>query len=199
MANTNLKDIISRKESAKGFKLVRKSHRCFDAGPVVCYGQGPYSLHRGQKTSTRQSWRRGCTMVSVRALQTGRVKVKPDFMRARGGAVSQTFRVLFGRQWSEWLPIYVWIIEHPSPIRSPSKSPKDVSSANPASLPRLLQTTSASLFSSPPFLPSLIFTFRPLLSSPPSFSKNLTRTRPGKRLKATERSELWYLGKMIHQ
>jgi glyoxylase-like metal-dependent hydrolase (beta-lactamase superfamily II) len=52
-------------------------------------------------------------MIKIHALQTGRVRIKQSQMeRALGGPL----RVLFDPEWSEWLPIHAWVIEHPEGI-----------------------------------------------------------------------------------
>jgi glyoxylase-like metal-dependent hydrolase (beta-lactamase superfamily II) len=49
-------------------------------------------------------------MIRVYPIQTGYARLRPTQARRRpGGPV----RVLFDRDWTEWLPIYVWLIEHP--------------------------------------------------------------------------------------
>jgi glyoxylase-like metal-dependent hydrolase (beta-lactamase superfamily II) len=52
-------------------------------------------------------------MTKVHALSTGRVQVRNAQRESRGG--SQAARVghmLFDPDWSEWLPVHVWLIEH---------------------------------------------------------------------------------------
>lgn len=48
--------------------------------------------------------------ITVHAIQTGRVKIKKAQQQRRAGGM---LRVLTGDEWSDWLPIYVWLIEHP--------------------------------------------------------------------------------------
>jgi glyoxylase-like metal-dependent hydrolase (beta-lactamase superfamily II) len=49
-------------------------------------------------------------MVRVRAIQTGYARLRPaQARRRRGGAL----RVLLDRDWTDWLPIHAWLIEHP--------------------------------------------------------------------------------------
>jgi N-acyl homoserine lactone hydrolase len=49
-------------------------------------------------------------MVRVRAIQTGYARLRPAQSRRRpGGAL----RVLLDRDWTDWLPIHAWLIEHP--------------------------------------------------------------------------------------
>src|SRR5262245_45649855 len=49
-------------------------------------------------------------MVRVRSIQTGYARLRPaQACRRPGGAL----RVLLDRAWTDWLPIYSWLIEHP--------------------------------------------------------------------------------------
>lgn len=51
--------------------------------------------------------------VNIHAVQTGTVQIKTtQRIRKPGGLL----RVLTDSQWTEWLPIYVWIIDHPEGI-----------------------------------------------------------------------------------
>ena len=53
-------------------------------------------------------------MIRIHVIQTGRVKIKAVQRRREGsGGLGQ---VLLSRSWTEWLPIYAWIIEHPEGI-----------------------------------------------------------------------------------
>lgn len=52
-------------------------------------------------------------MTRVHAISTGLVKVKRPQMESRGGSVPKRLAdMLFDPEWSDWLPIYVWVIEH---------------------------------------------------------------------------------------
>jgi len=51
-------------------------------------------------------------MPKIRAIRTGLVKVKLPQMEARGTGQIRLAHVLFDNDWSEWLPIYAWVIEH---------------------------------------------------------------------------------------
>ena len=56
----------------------------------------------------------GSVVIRIHLIQTGRVKVKAVQRRREGnGALG---RVLLSRTWTEWLPIYAWVIEHPQGI-----------------------------------------------------------------------------------
>lgn len=52
-------------------------------------------------------------MVKIHPIQTGHVQIKAaQRERKPGGPV----RILLDREWTEWLPIYAWAIEHPEGI-----------------------------------------------------------------------------------
>ncbi len=52
-------------------------------------------------------------MIKIHAIQTGLVQIKQNQVRQVNNAYPKLINVLFGREWSEWLPIYAWLIEHP--------------------------------------------------------------------------------------
>lgn len=54
--------------------------------------------------------------MNIYCIQTGKVKIKKNQIRKPGGPVPGMARVIFGKEWSEWLPIYAWIIDHPEGI-----------------------------------------------------------------------------------
>jgi N-acyl homoserine lactone hydrolase len=51
-------------------------------------------------------------MPKIHAIRTGLVKVKLPQMEARGTGQIRLAHVLFDNDWSDWLPIYAWVIEH---------------------------------------------------------------------------------------
>jgi len=52
-------------------------------------------------------------MARIHALSTGRVQVRRPQMESRGGsAPTRLAHMLLDDEWSEWLPIHVWVIEH---------------------------------------------------------------------------------------
>lgn len=52
--------------------------------------------------------------IRIHVIQTGRVKIKAVQRRREGrGGLGQ---VLLSRSWTEWLPIYAWVIEHPEGV-----------------------------------------------------------------------------------
>ena len=52
-------------------------------------------------------------MIKIHAIQTGSVRVKVAQRRREQGGLR---RILFGSEWTEWLPIYAWAIEHPEGV-----------------------------------------------------------------------------------
>lgn len=51
-------------------------------------------------------------MTTIHAISTGRVQVRRPQMESRGRGPARLAHMLFDNDWSEWLPIYVWLIEH---------------------------------------------------------------------------------------
>lgn len=51
-------------------------------------------------------------MVRLHAVRTGLVQVRRAQRESRGNGLARTANMLFDDQWTEWLPIYTWIIEH---------------------------------------------------------------------------------------
>ena len=52
-------------------------------------------------------------MTKVHAISTGLVQVRRPQMESRGGSMpARLAHMLFDPEWSDWLPIYVWVIEH---------------------------------------------------------------------------------------
>lgn len=59
----------------------------------------------GQRTINRQT--------TVHAIQTGAVRVRQNQVHGKGSGIRRLVNTFAGRQWSAWLPIYAWLIEHP--------------------------------------------------------------------------------------
>lgn len=51
--------------------------------------------------------------MKVHAIQTGTVAVRPRQQRGEGRGAARLARVLMDRSWTDPLPIYAWLIEHP--------------------------------------------------------------------------------------
>jgi hypothetical protein len=63
-----------------------------------------------QLEAVRLQNERRSPITTIRLIQTGSVKVKASQTRREGnGGIG---KVLFGRVWTDWLPIYAWVIEH---------------------------------------------------------------------------------------
>jgi len=52
----------------------------------------------------------------IHRIETGRVRVKANQVRRAPGGAPALAKVLFGREWSDWLPIHAWAIEHPTGV-----------------------------------------------------------------------------------
>jgi N-acyl homoserine lactone hydrolase len=55
----------------------------------------------------------GEVMVKVHAIQTGRVKIKRFEATGATSQISRLWQLLFTNNWTDWLPIYCWLVEHP--------------------------------------------------------------------------------------
>jgi N-acyl homoserine lactone hydrolase len=53
-------------------------------------------------------------MIKIHAIQTGKVKVKQFQATGAKNNISRLWQLLFTNKWSDWLPVYCWLIEHPS-------------------------------------------------------------------------------------
>jgi N-acyl homoserine lactone hydrolase len=51
-------------------------------------------------------------MPAIHAIRTGLVKVRSAQREARSTGLARVTDMLFDKVWTEWLPIYVWVIEH---------------------------------------------------------------------------------------
>ena len=49
---------------------------------------------------------------TIHALSTGLVKVRVPQMASRGTGLGRMSAMLTSDEWSDWLPIHVWVIEH---------------------------------------------------------------------------------------
>jgi N-acyl homoserine lactone hydrolase len=51
-------------------------------------------------------------MTKVHAIRTGLVQVRKAQSERRGGSLTHVANMLFDPEWTSWLPIYAWLIEH---------------------------------------------------------------------------------------
>jgi N-acyl homoserine lactone hydrolase len=51
-------------------------------------------------------------MTTIRAIKTGLVRVRRAQMESRGKGLARIANMLLDEEWSEWLPIHAWVIEH---------------------------------------------------------------------------------------
>ncbi|MGA9564370.1 MAG: N-acyl homoserine lactonase family protein [Candidatus Korobacteraceae bacterium] len=51
-------------------------------------------------------------MPAIHAIRTGLVKVRRAQMEGQGTGLARMAHMLFDDEWTEWLPIYAWVIEH---------------------------------------------------------------------------------------
>ncbi|MEL6192382.1 MAG: N-acyl homoserine lactonase family protein [Bacteroidota bacterium] len=49
----------------------------------------------------------------LHGFSTGYVKVKKAYKTAKGGALSAKIHLLLGKEWEDFMPIMVWLIDHP--------------------------------------------------------------------------------------
>ncbi|MCP3945171.1 MAG: N-acyl homoserine lactonase family protein [Desulfobacteraceae bacterium] len=52
-------------------------------------------------------------MFKIHPIQTGKVKVKQFQVMGAKNKLSRLWQLFFTNRWSDWLPIYCWLIEHP--------------------------------------------------------------------------------------
>src|SRR5262245_25093295 len=60
----------------------------------------------------RRPLQRSTTMTRIHAIRTGLVQVKRPQLEARRRQPGALMDILFDEEWSGWLPIYAWAIEH---------------------------------------------------------------------------------------
>jgi glyoxylase-like metal-dependent hydrolase (beta-lactamase superfamily II) len=54
--------------------------------------------------------------VKVRAIQTGSVRIKSAQSQGRGHGLRRRAAVMADRNWTEWLPTYAWVVDHPEGV-----------------------------------------------------------------------------------
>jgi N-acyl homoserine lactone hydrolase len=50
--------------------------------------------------------------MKIHALSTGQVKIKQNAVRGKGSGAMRMINVLLDSEWTDWLPIHVWLLEH---------------------------------------------------------------------------------------
>ena len=50
--------------------------------------------------------------MNIYRIETGKVKIKKNQLSKARGMAPKLTKVLFDRHWTDWLPIYAWLIEH---------------------------------------------------------------------------------------
>ncbi len=51
-------------------------------------------------------------MLNIHAVRTGLVRVRRAQRESRSKGIARMTDMLFDKEWTEWLPIYAWVIEH---------------------------------------------------------------------------------------
>ena len=51
-------------------------------------------------------------MANIHAISTGLVKVRSAQRETRSKGLARLTDMLFDEEWTDWLPIYAWVIEH---------------------------------------------------------------------------------------
>jgi glyoxylase-like metal-dependent hydrolase (beta-lactamase superfamily II) len=54
--------------------------------------------------------------MKLHAIQTGSVRIKTAQVEGRGRGLRRRLAIFADRDWTEWLPTYAWVIDHPEGI-----------------------------------------------------------------------------------
>lgn len=54
--------------------------------------------------------------MEIHRIETGKVRIRQNQVRKAQGFAPKLAKVFFDRQWTDWLPIFAWVIEHPEGI-----------------------------------------------------------------------------------
>jgi len=54
--------------------------------------------------------------MNIHPIQTGWVRIKTAQVDGRGRGLGRRLRVFGDRRWTDWLPTYVWVIDHPEGV-----------------------------------------------------------------------------------
>jgi glyoxylase-like metal-dependent hydrolase (beta-lactamase superfamily II) len=68
----------------------------------------PGTLHRAATTIVPPT-----SGLTIHAIQTAAVRIRANQVRGQGHGALRLLRTYTGLAWSNWLPIYAWVIEHP--------------------------------------------------------------------------------------
>jgi glyoxylase-like metal-dependent hydrolase (beta-lactamase superfamily II) len=54
--------------------------------------------------------------MKLHAIQTGSVRIKTAQVQGQGRGLRRRIRIFADRQWTDWLPTYAWVIDHPEGV-----------------------------------------------------------------------------------
>ncbi len=54
--------------------------------------------------------------MKIHAIQTGSVRIKTAQVEGQGHGLSRRLAIFADRDWTDWLPTYAWVIDHPEGI-----------------------------------------------------------------------------------
>lgn len=54
--------------------------------------------------------------MKLHAIQTGSVRIKTAQVQGQGRGLRRRLRIFVDRQWTDWLPTYAWVIDHPEGV-----------------------------------------------------------------------------------
>lgn len=54
--------------------------------------------------------------MKIHAVQTGSVRIKTAQVEGRGRGLTRRLKVFTDRNWTDWLPTYAWVIDHPEGV-----------------------------------------------------------------------------------
>jgi N-acyl homoserine lactone hydrolase len=54
--------------------------------------------------------------MNIHAIQTGSVRIKTAQVQGRGRGLRRRFAIFTDPDWTDWLPTYAWVIDHPEGV-----------------------------------------------------------------------------------